>query len=237
MSVIKFQQNQAKDSACWRMYGTWSADPTCEKLKYVTHCRNCDVFENAARQSWEKQESKDKSELAVFSIEELIEKEKSAGDHSALPFRVAGNCFAVPSANIVTITDNVAVHSIPYNKNPILKGLVAINNEIYSLVNFARLLQINTAPDRTNLKRRLYKRVLVVDLGKHCIAFHVEEVFQIHRYFEKLVRDAEDGEVSIKELSNGFLGNFGQWETDCCLLNLEALQKHFEKEISGHGLR
>lgn len=230
MSVIKFEQNQSKDSACWRMYGTWSGEPTCEKLKFVTHCRNCDVFENAARQSWEKKNSKAASGLTVFSIEDLIEKEKSAGDRSALPFRVGTACFAVPSTSIVSITDNVAVHSIPFNNNPVLKGLVAINNDIYSLIDMAKLLGVEVGLDKVSHKRGLYKRVVVVNLGQRSIAFYVDEVHQIHRYFEKFLQDVDSEGNSFGTLAAGVLDNYGQWDSDCCLLNLEALQNHFETE-------
>lgn len=232
MSVVKFHQNQSKDSACWRLYGTWSGQPSCEKLKFVTHCRNCDVFENAARQTMERRNSQAKSGLTVFSIEELIEKEKSSGDCSALPFRVGAHCFAVPSSSIETITDNVAVHSIPYNSNPILKGLVAINNEIYTLVNIPHLLGVAAEgmSTSTNSKKGLYKRVVVVNLGEHCIAFYVDEVYQIHRYFQKFVQQVEE-DAPVIEIAAGMLDNYGSWETDCILLDLPALESHFEKNI------
>lgn len=232
MSVIRFQQNQSKDSACWRLYGTWSGQPSCEKLKFVTHCRNCDVFENAARQTLESKSNKSNAGLTIFSIEEMIEKEKSAGDCSALPFRVGSHCFAIPSSSIVTITDNVAVHSVPYNKNPVLKGLVAINNEIYSLINISQLLGVETEAlaTTTNPRKGLYKRVLVSNLGERCIAFYVDEVYQIHRYFETLLQEIDE-DKPYQSLAQGTLDNYGQWESECILLDLEFLQSCFEQKI------
>jgi len=232
MSVIEFQNNKSGGAACWRTHGTWSAEPTCEKLKFVTHCRNCDVFENAARQSWEKKNNKNESGLTVFSIEDLIEKEKTAGDRSVLPFRIGEACFAVPSESILTITDHVAIHTVPFNKNPVLKGLVAINNEIYSMVNLAQLLKITVSLNNIDSQKVLYKRVVVLNMGQRSIAFHVDEVHQIHRYFEKFLRDVEESDRSCERLSKGVLDNFGQWDTDCCLLDLDALQQHFENELS-----
>ncbi len=237
MAGVKISQNQSKDSACWRLYGIWSAEPSCEKLTYVKHCRNCDVFGNAARQSLDASSAESPPKgFGAFSIEELIEKEKVAGDNSALPFRVRGNCFAVPSESIVTITDTVAVHSIPHNKNPVLKGLVAINNEIYSLIDIALLLGVKTAPlTVTNTaKKGLFKRILVVNLGQRFVAFYVDEVYQIHRYFAKYlqaVKSQSSSQANDEVLPHGILGNFGQWESDCMLLNLQTLQSTFEKSL------
>lgn len=232
MSIIDFQQKHG-GATCWRTYGTWSAEPSCEKLKYVTHCRNCDVFENAARQSWEnKKKAKIETDVSVFSIEDLIEKEKSAGDHSALPFRMGHHCLAVPSKSIISITDNVSSHSIPYNKNPVLKGLVAINNEVYTLVNFAHLLGLQSDKGKADPRIRRYKRVLVLNLMASKIAFYADEVYQIHRYFEKLVMNPVGEERSLSKLTGGILENLGEWESDCCLLDLNALEKHFNQEIS-----
>ncbi len=230
MPIIEFQQNPSKESACWRMYGTWSSEPSCEKLKFVTHCRNCDVFKNAARQSIEKQGSSEGKGLALFSIEELIEKEKSAGDCSALPFRIGQACFAVASASVETITDTVAVHTIPYNRDPALKGLVAINNEIYSLVNLLRLLGVDENNEKPNvpIQKGLYKRVLVLNLGERSIAFYVDEVYPIYRYFGKDLQPLQESE-SYNQAAQGILPDNGQWGSQCVLLRPSTLQTFLQR--------
>ena len=223
---------QTTGGSCWREKGTWSSSPSCEQLKVVAHCRNCEVFKQAAQKIFAERHKLNGNETAPFSIEDLIEKEKVIGDVSALPFRIGSTCLAVPSENVVTITDTVAVHAIPYNKSEVLKGLAAINNEIYSYLNLSRLINLDEGHKRDDkkYKRGLYKRILVVDLGSKVIAFHVDEVYQIYHYFEKSIQALTPGSA-FQTLIKGLFNNEGLWDDDCYLLNLASVQAAFEKIV------
>lgn len=210
---------------CWRRIGIWGAESTrCEKLKFVKHCRNCDVFEQAARvSSFERRKNSSGDEL---SIDELIEKETLAGNKSVMPFRVNNLCFAIASSAILTISDQVAIHSIPHNSNPVIKGLVAINHEVYTFISLRRLLNLDQRTSDKNKLHSLYKRTLVVDLGDRTVVFYVDEVYQIHRYFEKNILPGENS--SGLKVFQGELKNKGDWCSDCYLLDLNLLARKLE---------
>lgn len=216
---------------CWRRIGIWGNESTrCEKLKYVKHCRNCEVFEQVARVAMAERHKKvDGSEL---SIEELIEKESLAGNMSVMPFRVGNKCIAVPSSAVITISDQVANHSIPYNTNPIIKGLVAINHEVYTFISVSKLLNLGPRKLSANIQKlhSLFKRTLVVDLEGRTVVFYVDEVYPIHRYFKKDVL-ASDEDASDANMFQGTIKNKGSWCDDCQLLNLTLASKQLEATV------
>ena len=124
------------DKPCWRKNGVWGNEkPRCEKLKFVEHCRNCNVFEDAAREALVEGATDYVSDDGSFSFDDLIQKQRLSGDKSILPFRLEGYCFSIPTTKIVTIHDHVPIHSIPFNRNPVIKGVVAINHEIFTFIN------------------------------------------------------------------------------------------------------
>jgi len=205
---------------CWRRIGIWGKESNrCEKLKHVKHCRNCDVFESAAREAvLERHLSMGDDAL---TIEELIEKETREGDKSMMPFRLGNLCFALPSGAVLTIHDQVAVHSIPHNVSAVIKGLVAINHEVYTFIDLAKLLDLEpNQKDAGDTKlQSLFKRALVVDLAGRTVVFYVDEVYQIHRYFQKDMR-LVDKKLPGADLMQGMLVNNQNWVGNCNLLDL-----------------
>lgn len=221
--------NEIQD--CWRRIGIWGNESTrCEKLKLVKHCRNCEVFESAARDALAERRKSEQGES--LSIDELIEKESLAGDKSLLPFRIGAYCIAVPSSSVLTISDQVAVHTIPYNNNPVVKGLVAINHEVYTFIGLADLLDMKSqryGPENNKL-HSLFKRALVVDLIDQTVVFYVDEVYPIQRYFEKDVSHPNDSFPRAK-LLRGILNRTDEWCSDCHLLDLELSSKFLKALI------
>ena len=219
-------ENNQQD--CWRRIGIWGNESTrCEKLKYVKHCRNCEVFEQTARVALTERRKNAKSK--ELSIEELIEKESLAGNMSVMPFRIENKCFAVPSSAVLTISDRVAIHSIPYNTNPVIKGLVAINHEVYTFVSFTKLLNLGPRKLSANVQKlhSLFKRTLVVNLEGRTIVFYVDEVYPIYRYFEKNIQASEENS-SLAPVLSGILKNKGDWCSDCHILSLSLTSRQLE---------
>jgi len=222
------KNDESNQQDCWRRIGIWGNESTrCEKLKYVKHCRNCEVFEQTARVALtERRKNSNSKEL---SIEDLIEKETLAGNLSVMPFRIGNKCFAVPSSAVNTISDQVAIHSIPYNTNPVIKGLVAINHEVYTFVSLTQLLNLGPRKLSANVQKlhSLFKRTMVVNLEGRTIVFYVDEVYPIYRYFEKNIQASEKNST-IAPVLKGILKNKGDWCSDCHLLSLSLTSKQLE---------
>ena len=208
-----------KEQECWRRIGIWGNESNrCEKLKFVKHCRHCDVFEQAARVAT--MERQGQVPDISLSTDELIEKERHAGNKSLIPFRIGGQCIAVPSKSVLTISDQVAIHSIPYNKNPLIKGLVAINHEVYTFIDLGKLLGIEINPHNLRQEKlhSLFVRTIVVDFSGRIVVFYVEEVYQIHRYFDENIQ--RENQALENPLIEGVIENKGVWCSDCHLLNM-----------------
>jgi len=222
------KNDESNQQDCWRRIGIWGNESTrCEKLEYVKHCRNCEVFEQTARVALtERRKNANSKEL---SIEELIEKETLAGNLSVMPFRIGNKCFAVPSSAVNTISDQVAIHSIPYNTNPVIKGLVAINHEVYTFVSLTQLLNLGPRKLSANVQKlhSLFKRTMIVNLEGRTIVFYVDEVYPIYRYFKKNIQ-ASEKDSTVAPVLRGILKNKGDWCSDCHLLSLSLTSKQLE---------
>ena len=216
------------EKPCWRKNGVWGDEkPRCEKLDFVGHCRTCDVFENAARASII--EGSDGGISNSYSFDDLVQKQRLSGDKSILPFRLDESCFAIPTSKIVTIHDHVPIHSIPFNRNATVKGVVAINHEIFTFVNIVELLSLPPAEKNNSVDvvRGLYKRVLVVDFNARTMAFYVDEVYPIFRYYVQSVSEELPGSY-LGELSKGRLLKENNWCSDCHILDLGNISNEFE---------
>ena len=227
---IKPTNGSHNDKPCWRKNGVWGNEkPRCEKLKFVEHCRSCDVFETAARAAIVDSSTDFSSRGDALSIDDLVQRQRLSGDKSILPFRLGKYCFAIPSSKIVTIYDQIQIHSIPFNRNPTIKGVVAISHEIYTFVNIIELLSLppSSNVDVRNSVRGLYKRILVVDLNSRIIAFYVDEVYQIFRYYHQAVNE-ELSEEFLKSVGKGRLLEEEDWCGDCHILDVDKMARKFE---------
>lgn len=218
------------DKPCWRINGVWGNEkPRCDKLKFVGHCRNCDVFEDAARATIVEGEGHAEYSGDSLSFDDLIQQQRLSGDRSILPFRLEESCFAIPTNKVITIHDQIPIHSIPFNRNSAVKGIVAINHEIFSFVNIVELLSLPPAEktESKNLVRGLYKRVLVVDFNGRTMAFYVDEVYPIFRYYRQAVNEELPGSY-LQSLTKGRLLKENDWCSDCHLIDLESVSNEFE---------
>ena len=220
-----------EEKPCWRINGVWgNENPRCEKLKFVGHCRNCDVFEDAARAAIvEGSEEFSNTGDSSLSFDDLVQQQRLSGDRSILPFRIEESCFAVPAKKIITVHDHIPIHSIPFNRNSVIKGVVAINHEIFSFVNIVELLSLPPAEKiaSKNVIRGRYKRVLVVSIESRTIAFNVDEVYPIFRYYRQAVNKEIPGSF-LQSLTKGRLLKENDWCDDCHILDLDSLSNEFE---------
>jgi len=215
-------KTEAIQKSCWRRNGVWGTElPRCEKLRYVNHCRNCEVFEAAAEEAFS-------ASRKAIDDGELID-ESDIERQALLPFRLSTYCLSVPANSVLTISGQVALHSIPFNANSVVKGLVAINQEVYPLLDMSALLCLDAASDVDKLKklRGLYKRILVVNFENQSMAFYVDEVYQIHHFTEHYL--LTDSSARFVRFTNGYLKNNDAWCDNCHLLNLSELSMELEK--------
>ncbi len=176
------------DIGCWRRIGVWGSErPRCIELEKVVHCRNCAVFAQAAREVFERRLQTNVS-ASMPPVSAVPERDK--GDAVCLPFRVGDLWLGMPASSIVAIADRTPLHSIPYRRDEVVKGLVPVNGEILVAISFLALLA-HTPMSTPDLPGRLaYSRRVVVTARGRRVAFDVDEVRGVQRYFRAQLSEA-----------------------------------------------
>jgi len=176
-------------TSCWRRIGVWGQErPRCVELERVVHCRNCEVFAQAAQAVFTRR-AEDSPDPVEPSTPTAVERAK--GDAACLPFRIGSLWLALPAASVVAIADRMPLHSIPHRRDGVVLGLAPINGEIVVAISLVGLLGQNGS-DLTNaaaLNRGVYARRVVVSARARRVAFDVDEVRGVQRFFRVQLSD------------------------------------------------
>lgn len=169
---------------CWNTIGVWGNDANrCDKLETLAHCHNCEVYQRAGREIFEREISNSYieywtqryAEPALTGIDDFI---------SVVSFRVGEQWYALPSEGLHEIVQNPGIHRIPHNKNPLLKGLINLRGRIYPCYNLAVVFgaEDSDKPSAPSLKTRQSNRLLVISYLDELYAFPVAEIAGVNRY-------------------------------------------------------
>lgn len=170
---------------CWNEKGVWgSQSEKCEKLSQVIHCRNCEVFEQAARgvleaklpsgyrQSWTK-------------IYRLDEQEGGKELISGIVFRVQKEWFFLSAACFDKVAKIRPIHKIPHNKDGYILGFVNIDGAIRVCFSISALLGMPLNEAEAGLSTaKVFQRFIVTRIEGGDFVFQVDEVRGLER-FEK----------------------------------------------------
>lgn len=168
---------------CWNRIGVWGpVTPRCERLEEFVHCRNCDTYSAAGRlmlehrlpseyeESWAKIYAQDKQE-------QLVDTE------SATIFRLGDEWLALPTLMVKEITEVHPVHSLPHQRDPVVRGLINLRGQIRICVSLGRLMEIERAEKTvSDTIHRVYERMLVLANDTSHFIFLVSEVKGTHRF-------------------------------------------------------
>jgi len=173
-------------STCWEHIGSWSdRSPSCHQLNQVRHCRYCDVFAEAAKAKVYSSYTDDNIFQQAKVIMEQQGTSPNEGIYSAIPFRMGPKWFLLPTHSVISIAVNMRAHSIPNLKNYYVKGLVSVNGEVYLCFSLSRLLSIKRDYSETpDLKKGIFERLMVINVGSVRIAIRVDEIREAIRYDE-----------------------------------------------------
>lgn len=175
----------AKIDDCWNRIGV-RGDQSCEKLREHIHCRNCEVYSDAAQR------------ILQRSIPENYQREWSqhfAQEHaapvvkecSAMVFRIGREWLALPTSVLSMVAEVVTAHSIPHRSDPVLKGLVNIGGSLFPCMSLAHLLGIDggagsTSQAASKSARHSYARLMVTEFAQQKFALPVDDVHGIEHY-------------------------------------------------------
>lgn len=151
---------------CWRKIGVYGGDHSCVLIAQVHHCRNCQVFQDAARGAFavEAAEDEEAHEFAPAGEPSL----------SLLVFRLGESWFGLPTASLAELAGNGAVRRVAHRSRGALEGLVGVRGELHLCVSLLERFGLGTrAAQRSAPAARL---VLVRDHQDSLLAFRADQV-------------------------------------------------------------
>ncbi|MFZ5594509.1 MAG: chemotaxis protein CheW [Pseudomonadota bacterium] len=169
---------------CWNRIGVWGAQtPRCPELDRVVHCVNCKVFSAAGRKVLDRASS----EEYLRDLTEVIagkEKRKYESDiRSVVIFRLGEEWLGLPTQVFQEVLKLRKLHSVPYRRGNILRGLINVRGELQLCVSLGRLLGVvrgETPGD--NVVNGVYERMVVIAREDARYVFPVSEVRGVVRY-------------------------------------------------------
>ncbi len=182
--------NKPEQDVCWRTVGVWGQqEPRCERLKEVVHCYNCDVFASVAEDVFSRIATNGtNNDASLLPETEGFTEEESGrqGDASVLCFRLESYWFGLNTHLISFVVDCPPIHSLPNQACQYIQGIVSVRGELQVCFSLAQLFGLQSS--ESSLVDKMpgtYRRLLSVRFGRHKIAFYVDEVRGVYRYFAK----------------------------------------------------
>ncbi|WP_028102921.1 chemotaxis protein CheW [Pseudoduganella violaceinigra] len=173
--------DQTQDlDACWNRIGV-AGDHSCGMLDKAVHCRNCDVYADAALRNLQRPVS------AGYLREwaEHFRAPQDAGarhDNSCVAFRIGREWLALPTGMFQQIAPKAMPHKLPHRAARGLRGVVNAGGKLYPCIALADLLDIDESGGEARAGRHTFARMLLVQWEQQAYALPVDELHGILRY-------------------------------------------------------
>lgn len=165
---------------CWKRIGV-AGDHSCEQLESAVHCRNCNVYAEAAQRNLRRPVGDDyKREWAEHFRTPEVEAAKL--DASSVVFRIGREWLALPTAIYEQIAISADPHRLPHRKARGLRGVVNVTGRLYPCVDLSELLEIDAREGESRAGRHAFQRLMLVKWDEQAYAIPVAEMHGILRY-------------------------------------------------------
>lgn len=166
--------------ACWNRIGI-TGDQSCAKLEQHVHCRNCEVYADAAQRNLQRTVDADyKREWSAHFRE--IDAGDVAPDMSCLVFRIGSEWLSLPTTLFVTVAEQAKPHRLPHRSARGLTGIVNVGGTIHPCMSLSELLGIDETGDIAVTGRHVFSRLLVLQWEGQQFAIPVADLHGIVRY-------------------------------------------------------
>jgi chemotaxis-related protein WspD len=113
------------------------------------------------------------------------------GTKSVVIFRIGAEWFALPTGVLQEIGDRSTVRTLPGHQGGILSGLVNVRGELLLCVALGVVLGVDRAGERPESgKLASSERLMICKRGDARLAFQVSEVYGLHRYHPRDLKNA-----------------------------------------------
>ena len=164
---------------CWNHIGV-AGDQSCPKLAAVIHCRNCDVYADAAQRNLRRPVGAEYREHWAAQLRQSLDARASA-DSAALVFRVGREWLALPAASIDSVAPEAPVHRLPHRSAGALQGVVNVGGKLHPQISLATLLGIGHEALEVS-GRHTFARLVVMQCEGQSFALPVADLHGIVRY-------------------------------------------------------
>jgi chemotaxis-related protein WspD len=166
--------------ACWNRIGV-AGDHSCARLEQAVHCRNCEVYADAAVRNLQRPVGPD----YLREWAEHFRAPQDAGaphDSSCVAFRIGREWLALPTGMFQQIAPKAVPHRLPHRNARGLRGVVNAGGKLYPCISLADLLGIDEAAGQARTGRHTFARMLLVQWEGLSYALPVAELHGIIRY-------------------------------------------------------
>jgi chemotaxis-related protein WspD len=184
MNTIPIQAIAIPD--CWNGIGVLG-DQSCEKLAVHVHCRNCDVYSNAAQLSLQRPVSDGYREEWARHFRQP-QAAREVDDRSAVVFRIGREWLALPTKLFSSVAPQAPSHKLPHRSGGGLIGIVNIGGRLYPSMSLAAVLGIDQDDAPVQASRHIFARLLVMEWEQQAFALPVADLHGIVRYASSAVQ-------------------------------------------------
>lgn len=165
---------------CWNRIGV-TGDHSCEKLAQAVHCRNCEVYADAAQRNLRRPVN------AAYKLEwaDHFRQPPDSGkqhDSSCMVFRIGAEWLSLPTSIFVAVAPQAAPHHLPHRNARGLAGIINVSGKLYPCIALADLLDIDSTQTVRRSGRHTFARVLLVQWDGQAFALPVPDLLGIVRY-------------------------------------------------------
>jgi len=171
---------------CWNSIGV-AGDQSCPKLVQHVHCRNCEVYADAAQRNLQRPIGPRYREEWASHFR-LPQQARSANDSAVLAFRIGREWLAMPAAIIASVAPSAPGHRLPHRDGGALLGIVNVGGKLLPSVSLASLLGIDEREAVAASGRHTFARLLVVTWDEQSFAIPVADLHGIVRYAASTVK-------------------------------------------------
>ena len=171
---------------CWNRIGV-GGDHSCQLLERAVHCRNCEVYADAAQRNLRRPVS---AEYKREWAEHFREPETNLAklDGSAVVFLIGREWLSLPTPLFVQIAPTAAPHRLPHRNARGLRGVVNVAGRLYPCMDLADLLDIDGREGESSTGRYTFQRLMLVQWEQQAYAIPVAEMHGIARYASEDVK-------------------------------------------------
>lgn len=180
MTISPLPTSPAGIDDCWNRIGV-VGDQSCEKLQRHVHCRNCEVYADAAQRNLQRLVGDDyKRDWAAHFRQDAAAAQ--AHDASCLVFRVGREWLSLPTRLFVSVAPQARAHRLPHRAAVGLSGIVNVGGTLYPCMSLAAMLGIDERGGEAAGDRHTFARVLLIQWEEQAYALPVADLHGILRY-------------------------------------------------------